>query len=427
MGLNKVILISALALLCLPAVTQKRPVAPARETVAAPDALQEAEELLQKQQYDLAETKLKALLTNNSDNPQVWFDLGFAQSHLGKSPGAIAAYRKAAELSPKWFEAQLNLALLLAKTGQNAEAASVLKIAVQLKPVTGGQRALGTAWLLLAQVLETSDPTNAGSAYDKALEFDPANADLYAVAGSVTERNGDLAGAEQRYLKAAELGSSAGAGQLVGLYIKQRRYTDAETWLRKFLVQNPQNAAAQAQLGRLLAAEGKLPEAIASLESAGAAGGPEASRELAGLYLENKQYDKAAALFQGLLGKTPDDAELHFGLGMAMAHLHKYPEAEAELIRALQRKPELTEAYYDLAYAAQQNKHYELSLRVLDARAKFLPEIAGTYWLRAVDFDSLHANKQAAANYRLFLAVSNGNAPDQEFQARHRLIAITPP
>ncbi|HJX83724.1 MAG TPA: tetratricopeptide repeat protein [Candidatus Angelobacter sp.] len=423
MGLHNAILISALALLCMPAAAQKRTTAHPRETVEAPDVLKEAEELLQKQQYDLAEAKLKTIVTTDAANPQAWFDLGFAESHLAKSPDAIAAYRKAVELSPKWFEAQLNLGLQLAKAGQNAEAASVLRIAVQLKPSTGGQRALATAWLLLAQTLEASDPKSAGGAYDKAIEFDPANADLYVVAGSVAERNGDLAGAEQRYLKAAELGNSAGTGQLVDLYIKQKRYADAETWLRKFLALNPQNAAAQAQLGRLLAAEGKLPEAIASLEAAGTAG---ATRELGGLYLENKQYDKAATVFQGLLGRNPEDAELHLGLGMAMEHLHKYPEAEAELIQALQRKPELTDAYYDLAYAAQQNKHYQLSLRALDARAKFLPEIAGTYWLRAIDFDSLHANKQAAANYRLFLAVSNGKSPDQEFQARHRLIAITP-
>jgi superkiller protein 3 len=423
MGLNKAILITALAL-CLPVMAQKR--SPAREAVAAPDALQEAEDLLQKQQYDLAEAKLKTLITNNSDNPQVWFDLGFTQSHLGKSPDAITAYRKAVELSPKWFEAQMNLGLLLIKTEQNTDAASILKSAVQLKPLTGGPQALGRAWLLLAQALEASDPKNAGGAYDKAIEFDPNNAELYSAAGSLLERNGDLSGAEQRDLKAADLGSSAGAAQLVGVYIKQKRYADAETWLRKFLAQNPQNAQAQAQLGRLLVAEGKITEAISNLEAAGAAGGPAAMRELAGLYFENKQYDKAATLFQGLLGRNPEDAELHLGLGKAMRHLLKYPEAEAELIQALQRKPNLTDAYVDLAYAAQQNKHYELSLRVLDARVKFLPEEAETYWLRAVDFDNLHANKQAAQNYRLFLTASGGNSPDKEFLARHRLIAITP-
>jgi len=34
--------------------------------------------------------------------------------------------------------------------------------------------------------------------------------------------------------------------------------------------------------------------------------------------------------------------------------------------------------------------------------------------------------KEAAASYHQFLAVANGQFPDQEWQARHRLIAIEP-
>jgi hypothetical protein len=46
--------------------------------------------------------------------------------------------------------------------------------------------------------------------------------------------------------------------------------------------------------------------------------------------------------------------------------------------------------------------------------------------LRATAFDNLHAFKQAAENYRKFLAIAGGKFPDQEFQARHRLKAIVP-
>ena len=84
------------------------------------------------------------------------------------------------------------------------------------------------------------------------------------------------------------------------------------------------------------------------------------------------------------------------------------------------------DAYFELAYAAQQNKQYELAIRVLEARAKLLPENAATYWIRAISFDNLRAYKQAAENYHRFLAADGGKLPDQEFQARHRLIAIEP-
>ena len=147
---------------------------------------------------------------------------------------------------------------------------------------------------------------------------------------------------------------------------------------------------------------------------------------LANLYAENKQYPEAAKLFQQLVEQSPRDAEVHWNYGEALLHQHNYADAEVELIKALQLNSRLTDAYWELAYAADQNKHYELAIRVLDARAKLLPETAGTYWLRATSYDNLRAYKPAAENYKLFLSASGGKSPDQEFQARHRLKAIEP-
>src|SRR5689334_20185929 len=120
------------------------------------DDLKEAEDLLQKQQYQQAAEKLLIVVDRDEKNPQGWFDLGFAQSHLNKSAEAIAAYRKAVELSPKWFEAQQNLGLALARSGDLPGAATALKVAVTLKPTTGGPKALSGAWVSLAQVTEES-------------------------------------------------------------------------------------------------------------------------------------------------------------------------------------------------------------------------------------------------------------------------------
>jgi tetratricopeptide (TPR) repeat protein len=215
--------------------------------------------------------------------------------------------------------------------------------------------------------------------------------------------------------------------QLISLYLAQKRLADAETWLRKYLEANPQNGPAQAQLGKVLAAEGKTEEAVAALERVRATrqgSDPAIARELSLLYLENKQYDEAAVLLQQLVQKLPADGELHSNYGEALLHQHKYPEAEAEFLQALRINSGLREAYANLAYAAEQNKHYELAIRALDGRARYLPETAATYWLRAISYDNLRINKRAIENYKLFLTVSAGRAPDQEFQARHRLKAL---
>ncbi|HKE32018.1 MAG TPA: tetratricopeptide repeat protein, partial [Candidatus Angelobacter sp.] len=167
------------------------------------DPLQQAESDLQNHRYAEAETQLQSLARTQPNNPQVWFDLGFAQSHLGKNPDAIVAYQKAAELSPKWFEASLNLGLSLAKAGKFSDAATALRSATQLKPTTGGDQALSNAWFSLAQVLEESAPQESLAAYQKALELNPANAEAMLSAGKLMEARGDLAGAEKQYLAAA--------------------------------------------------------------------------------------------------------------------------------------------------------------------------------------------------------------------------------
>lgn len=432
MGITKAIAAALLASLALLAHAQTRPQHKSHPQTATADdhtadALKDAESLLQKQQFAQAEEKLQAIVLKQAENPQAWFDLGFAQSHQGKTAEAIAAYKKATQLDPKWFEAQQNLGLALAKSGDLNTAAAALKIAVTLKPTVGGQQALAGAWLSLAQVIEESQPQGSIAAYQKAAELDPANSEAQLGAARMAERSGNAAAAEQQYLKLAEAGNNESIEQLISLYLKQKRFADAESWLHKYISANPQNAAAQLQLGKLLAAEGKSQEAIAALEPVyKSSPEPKLAAELANLYLEARQYPAAADLLRQLIAQNPNDAQLYLEYGSALMHQLKCPEAQTVLLKAVQLKPDLVEAYADLAYAAEQNKNYELTIRVLDARAKLQPETPATLFLRATAYDNLRMYKPAATNYKLFLAAAGGKFPDQEFQARHRLKAILP-
>ena len=69
-------------------------------------------------------------------------------------------------------------------------------------------------------------------------------------------------------------------------------------------------------------------------------------------------------------------------------------------------------------------QNWELVLKALEVRAKLLPEIPASYFLRATAYDHLQDFKDAATNYHQFLQVADGKYPDQEWQARHRLVAI---
>ena len=69
-------------------------------------------------------------------------------------------------------------------------------------------------------------------------------------------------------------------------------------------------------------------------------------------------------------------------------------------------------------------EQYPQALAALDHVRALGGEVPGDYFLRAIILDRLHDYKPALAAYQKFLQTSGGKSPDQEFQARHRIITI---
>jgi hypothetical protein len=57
-------------------------------------------------------------------------------------------------------------------------------------------------------------------------------------------------------------------------------------------------------------------------------------------------------------------------------------------------------------------------------RSKYLPELPSTYFLWATAYDTLHDKPQAEAYYHHFLDAAAGKMPNQESQARQRLLLL---
>jgi Flp pilus assembly protein TadD len=144
--------------------------------------------------------------------------------------------------------------------------------------------------------------------------------------------------------------------------------------------------------------------------------------------------DNAAAeeLYTQLVAAQPNDPTLLDALGSAQVKQGKDGPAELTLAKAFQMR----EAFHDdkawaetaghLAFAASKNNDPKMCLQALTARATVLPNSATSLFLQATAYDTLHQFKEAAKAYRAFLAMADGKFPDQEFQARHRLIALEP-
>ena len=392
-----------------------------------PPQLTQAEAAIEKKDYATAQPLLEKVVEANPNNYQAWFDLGFVLHALGKTEESIAAYRKSVTAKPDVFESNLNLGLTLAQSG-NPEAEKYLRAATGLKPTSHVEEGQFRAWLSLAHLLETSKPDEAMEAYRRAEALQPKDPEPHLTAGLLLEKQNKLKNAEQEYEQALKLdpGSTEAITALANTYMRERQLPQAEQMLRQLAAAHPNDGAARTQLGRVLAAENKNDDAIAELQAGLALtpGDGAAQRDLADLYASSGNYDKAGIMYQSLLGANAKDPELHDDLGKALLKQRKFPEAQQEFTLAVQLKPDFGAAWGDLAVAADENKNYELAIKAVDERAKFLPEIPISYFLRATAYDHLRDKKRAVLNYHDFLNAANGKFPDQEWQARQRLKAI---
>ncbi len=392
--------------------------------------VEQAEAAMQHNDFATAESLLQKAVAAKPDDYRAWFDLGYVYNATNRLPEATDAYRKAVAAKPDVFESNLNLGMLLARQGHNAEAAQYLKAASQLKPTAHADESLAKAWAALGRVEESTSAQEALAAYSEAARLNPKDPQPHLVAAALQARQGNLDAAASQFHAALDLDpkSQAALSGLANVYISQKKYPEAEAELRKLLAADPENSNAHIQLGRVLAEEGKTDEAAQELQKGGQAntGDGQAALELGTLFVNAGKYPEAEQQFRLAVKTMPNDAEAHFALGSLLMHVKKYPESQQELLTAVQLKPDLAEAYGNLAVVAAENKNYKLALKALDYRAKFLPENPASYFLRATTYDHLKAIPQAVEYYQRFLTADAGKLPDQEWQARHRLIALDP-
>ena len=398
-----------------------------------PAEIEQAEQAIQKNDFPAAEALLKKAVARDPENKekwayQAWFDLGFVLNRLGRADESVAAYRKSVAAKPGVFESTLNLGLMLERT-HDPEAEKYLRAAATLTPTAHVEEGQARAWLSLGHTIENRDPAQALLAYGKAAELTPSDPEPHLSAGLLDERQKDYPAAESEYKKVLGIDahSTDAAIGLTNLYMKSGRLADAEPVLRRLAADRPDDGGLHLQLGRVLAAEKKNDEAIAEFEAALKLSpkDTEAQRELADLYATAGKNDLAETAYRPLVAAHPNDSELHRALGRALLLQKKFPEAQQELLVAVRLKRDSPDTYVDLAFAASENKNYDLTVRALNGRASLnadMPPVC--FFMRASAYDHLGDWKQASADYHSFLDAANGKYPDQEWQARHRLVTI---
>ena len=86
--------------------------------------------------------------------------------------------------------------------------------------------------------------------------------------------------------------------------------------------------------------------------------------------------------------------------------------------------PANPDGWSGLAFAASKVSKPAVALHALTMRSKYLPDIPSTYFLWATSYDTLHETAAAITYYHHFLEAAAGKYPDQEWQARQRLLLL---
>jgi tetratricopeptide (TPR) repeat protein len=398
---------------------------------AAP--LAQAEAAIDAKNYDQARGLLDAYLSAHPGDARALFDRGYCDDAQGHAQKAEGYYRKAIAADPKQFEARLALGLILAQAGSGnpqalRDAADQLQTAVTLEPNPPNPAARAQAYRTLAKLIRESDPDGAKQALIEALKISPETIEDTLLTAEIAEAENDKDVAEQAYRRVLKLDpeSSPATAGLAHLLLAEKKYADAEPLLKAALARDPDDPALNSQLAALLSAEGKTDEAVAALEKLRQIKPQdrEIGMMLGDAYVQTEDYEKADAVYANLLAARPNDAELASARGQVLIREQKYPEALEMFQRAVKIRQDDSDAWSGIAFAASRTSQYQLVVEALTMRSKLASETPATYFLWATAYDNLHQKQQSVEYYHLFLKSALGKFPDEEWQAKQRLLVL---
>lgn len=389
--------------------------------------LADAESRIALSDWKGAEAKLAAYLTTHPDDGRALFDAGYVADALNRSDDALGYYSRAVKANPNSFEARLALGLVLAREGKFDDARPQLTAATTLDPGEAGTALKARAWRALAQIDRRDNPSQASNDLLEALKLSPETPHDTLLAAELAASAGQLDAAEKAYRRvlAEDPQSTEAQSGLARVLIAQKQYPEAETLLRSALQQTPDDPGTNAELAIALAAQNK-PEAVPLLEKLHQAHAQDENitRMLADMKAQTGDAAGSDALYVPLLAAHPGDPGLLIAHGQNLIFEHKYQEAIPVFSKATEIDPRDADGWSGLAFAASKTAQPSLALHALTIRSRYLPENASTYFLWATSYDSLHNRASAVTYYHHFLDAAAGKYPDQEWQARQRLLLL---
>ena len=313
------------------------------------------------------------------DQAECWYGLGKARARLGQDSLAIASLERARDLKEDFLEVYYQLSRLYRKAGRTSEAEAAMERLHDLKEdrpeyiergalrmihpdIARDQYDLG--WLYKsrgwpaageARLYRAARLGLEVAARDKVLGAESAKAsriERRAAQEAMAHSSHSLALSHYRAAIELDAGNAENYRGL-GLALAQlERFSEAIAAQRTAIGLDPGLAPAYNDLSLILFKErGEYDEAIQLLQRAVEERGREEKLyqyNLAHVYLNMGQYERAADEFEAVAVLDPNSALTHYGLGVTKSRQGLLADAEDSLVKAIARSPEYAEAYFEL-------------------------------------------------------------------------------
>jgi len=313
--------------------------------------------------------------------------------------------------------AYVNLGMLLLEDHEDTAAVRPLRKAVELLPAESRPR-----YLLAVALDRSGDRAGAAQAFEALLHLDPNDISALEYLGWTDLHSGKPAEAEARFRRVLEVQPTGAAG-LRGLAesLEAQKKPEAVAAYREYLEVNPDDSRAHARFIHLLMDQGQNDAALAELDRADA-GKPsvESLKLRADIQIAQKKWTDAVATLRQAVALAPNDAQLRGGLGRTFLQVRDFPNAEKELKTAIQLDAKNIDYWKDLSTSYYLSKNYAATLAVLDRIDQLETPGAGSWFIRALCYDSLNQPKPALDAYQKFLELDQNKNPNQVWQAQER-------
>lgn len=267
---------------------------------------------------DKAELIYQRILKAEPDQPVVLNMSGVLAHQRGHNDMAVDLIRRAINTNPLYFEAHMNLCVVLKVLKQFDEAVDIYQKALSIHPRSSDVcYELG----LLLQNLER--PEEAITYYQKAIDIKPDYFEAY--------------------------------NNLGNIYAQLGKVDEEETAYRKALAIKPSVAEMHSNLGNALSKSGRWQESIDSYNQAIRIkpAYAEAHYNLGAALKEQNKLEEAEASYRHALSLQPDYAKAYNNLAHILKDLGKPQDAADNYRKALALKPDYPEAHSNLLLAEQ--------------------------------------------------------------------------